>query len=116
MSSKKSDEILFTTSDGVNIKFGDTYYFVTKKWLGTDELKVFSRTIDDNYDINKKSPVTYGIKENAEKDAMPILEYVNILESGSFDGWSDEAIAGYLTACKSIKEKIISMNEILEDV
>jgi hypothetical protein len=116
MSSKKSDEILFTTSDGVNIKFGETYYFVSKKWMGTGELNVFSRIIDENYDINKKASITYGIKENAEKDAMSLLEYANILESDSFVGWSEEAINGYLTACKSIKEKIISINKILENV
>ena len=116
MNKELTDKIIFTTDDGVDMKLGDTYYFVTKRWLGTDELKVFSRTIDENYDINRKASTTYGINENAEKDAMSLLEYVNILESGSFEGWSPEAIDGYLTACKSIKEKIISINKILEDV
>ncbi len=107
---------IFTTDDGIDIKLGDTYYFVTKKWLGTDELKVFSRTVDEHYDINKKASTTYGIKENAEKDAESTLEYISKLESGSFEGWSEESIDGYLTACKSIKEKLLSIKNILKDV
>jgi hypothetical protein len=38
-----------------------------------------------------------------------LLEYIEELESESFDGWSEDTISGYLTACKSIAEKFIEL-------
>ena len=38
-----------------------------------------------------------------------LLEYIEELESESFEGWSEDAISGYLTACKSIAEKFIAI-------
>lgn len=35
------------------------------------------------------------------------VQFINKLEDESFDGWSEEAISGYLTACKTIKQKYI---------
>lgn len=32
------------------------------------------------------------------------MQYIALLENQSFEGWSQDAIDGYLTACKSIKE------------
>jgi len=34
-----------------------------------------------------------------------LIEYMNKLESESFEGWSEEAKRGYLTAIISIREK-----------
>ena len=34
-----------------------------------------------------------------------ILNEITKLENQSFEGWSDETVSGYLTACKTIKEK-----------
>ena len=38
-----------------------------------------------------------------------LLEYIEELESESFEGWSEDAISGYLTACKSIAEKFVAI-------
>lgn len=35
-----------------------------------------------------------------------IKDYILLLESESFTGWSEDSIKGYLTACESIKQKI----------
>jgi hypothetical protein len=35
------------------------------------------------------------------------VQFINKLEDESFDGWSEEAISGYLTACMTIKQKYI---------
>ena len=47
-----------------------------------------------------------------------ILDYITSLKSGSFEGWSEEAKKGYLTACISIEEKLkekISLDEMLSE-
>lgn len=33
-----------------------------------------------------------------------IIDYIEKLETDSFEGWSEDAKRGYLTACSSIKE------------
>lgn len=40
-----------------------------------------------------------------------LLQYIEELESESFEGWSDDAINGYLTACKSIAEKFVLLTK-----
>jgi len=37
---------------------------------------------------------------------LTVLEYIEKLEKQSFAGWSEDAIHGYLTAMRSVKEKI----------
>ena len=37
---------------------------------------------------------------------LTVLEYIEKLEKQSFAGWSEDSINGYLTAMRSIKEKI----------
>lgn len=37
-----------------------------------------------------------------------VLKYIKELEAGSFAAWSEEAKNGYLTACGSIKAKILN--------
>lgn len=37
-----------------------------------------------------------------------ILNYIKTLKSNSFEGWTDDEKNGYLTACTSIEEKILS--------
>ena len=39
------------------------------------------------------------------RSSEDILNEITELENQSFEGWSDEAVNGYLTACKTIKEK-----------
>jgi hypothetical protein len=40
------------------------------------------------------------------KAPKSIIEQITDLENQSFEGWSEDAINGYLTACKTIKEKL----------
>ena len=35
-----------------------------------------------------------------------IEDYINKLTSESFEGWTEDEIKGYLTACESIKQKV----------
>lgn len=35
-----------------------------------------------------------------------IERYINTLKSESFEGWAEDEIRGYLTACESIKQKV----------
>ena len=35
-----------------------------------------------------------------------IETYIDKLKSESFEGWTEDAINGYLTACESIKQKV----------
>ena len=35
-----------------------------------------------------------------------VIEYIKKLMNDSFEGWSEEEVNAYLTACISIKEKI----------
>lgn len=44
-----------------------------------------------------------GMRE-AEK-VNSLIKYIESLESDSFVGWTADEVKGYLTACKSIKEK-----------
>ncbi len=103
-----NDKVLFTTEDGVDMKIGSTYYFIAKKWLGADNESIIDVTINEKFDINRKATHAFGIKENAQKelDKKDVYKYISQLESESFEGWSEDSVNGYLTACKSIKEKI----------
>ena len=40
-----------------------------------------------------------------------IIDYIEKLETDSFEGWSEDAKRGYLTACSSIKAGVISTNK-----
>lgn len=102
-----NNKVLFTTDDGVDMKVGSTYYFIGKKWIGADE-SIIDVTINEKFDINRKATHAFGIKENAQKelDKKDVYKYISQLESETFEGWSEDSINGYLTACKSIKEKI----------
>ena len=45
-----------------------------------------------------------GVEFHIHKDeTKSIVDEITDLENQSFDGWSDDAINGYLTACKTIK-------------
>ena len=71
MNIKIKNKPLFTTTDGVEMFFGDTYFYIGKQWLGADKQSIIPRTIDDKWDINKKADITYGILENAQTDLKP---------------------------------------------
>lgn len=45
-----------------------------------------------------------------------ILNYIESLKNESFEGWNEEAIKGYLTACISIEEKIKELENIKSQV
>lgn len=53
-----------------------------------------------------------GVEFHIHKDetiathSLDLVEEITELENQSFEGWSDDAINGYLTACKTIKEKL----------
>ena len=48
-----------------------------------------------------------GVEFHIHKDEpKSIVNEITELENQSFEGWSDDAINGYLTACKTIKEKL----------
>lgn len=40
-----------------------------------------------------------------------IKRYIKTLKEQSFEGWSEEEIKGYLTACESINKKVDKVNE-----
>ncbi len=105
---KDLNKVLFTTEDGVDMKLGSTYYFIAKEWLGSLEESVCSTTITKEWDINRRAELVFGIRDNAQQelDKKDVYKYIKQLESESFEGWSLDAINGYLSACKSIKEKI----------
>lgn len=45
-----------------------------------------------------------------------IERYIDELKFESFEGWTDDEIKGYLTACESIKQKVKStLNEAHSD-
>lgn len=48
-----------------------------------------------------------GMIEGAKWQKNDCIKFINKLEDESFDGWSEEAISGYLTACMTIKQKYI---------
>jgi hypothetical protein len=73
---------LFTTTDGIDMFFGDTYWFVGKRWLGADRKEAMPVTINDKWDINKKSDVTYGKLENAQKELIQKVYIVTNVELG----------------------------------
>ena len=47
-----------------------------------------------------------------------IEHYIDKLKSESFEGWTEDEIKGYLTACESIKQKIkrVQTSEILDSM
>jgi len=44
-----------------------------------------------------------------------VLDYIKLLESQSFDGWSEDDEKGYRTACISITEKIKKLTNKLQN-
>ena len=47
-----------------------------------------------------------------------VERYIDKLESESFEGWTEDAIKGYLTACESIKQNVknIQTSAILDSM
>jgi hypothetical protein len=86
MNKQEENKPLFTTTDGIDMFFGDTYWFIGKRWyyfrLGADSKKAIPVTINDKWDINKKSDVTYGILENAQKELIQKVYIVTNVELG----------------------------------
>lgn len=76
------DKLLFTTTDGVEIFFGDTYWYIGKEWLGADKKSVIPVTINDKWDINKKAPVTYGKLQTAQNELIQKVYIVSNTEMG----------------------------------
>lgn len=61
---------LFTTSeDNIDMYPGDTYYVISKSWLGADDYSVIEINITDKWDIKRKSRSlkTFGDKRIAEE-------------------------------------------------
>jgi len=53
------------------------------------------------------SSIQEGIMIGANWQKNDCVQFINKLEDESFDGWSEEAKSGYLTACMTIKQKYI---------
>lgn len=45
-----------------------------------------------------------------------MLEYIKQLRNESFEGWSDDAKNGYLTALKSVEERFTSTNTTRNEI
>ncbi len=47
-----------------------------------------------------------------------IERYIDELKIESFEGWTEEAVKGYLTACESIKQKVkeVKRSSILDSM
>ena len=58
-------------------------------------------------DKGAESWVEHTFIEGAKWQKNDCIKFINKLEDESFDGWSEEAISGYLTACMTIKQKYI---------
>lgn len=58
-------------------------------------------TLAPKLHINKDKSILCKCRE-----CVAIVEEITELENQSFEGWSNDAIDGYLTACKTIKEKL----------
>ena len=50
--------------------------------------------------------VSLNTLPNHDCKALTVLEYIEKLEKQSFVGWSEDSISCYLTAMRSIKEKL----------
>jgi len=61
----------------------------------------------DSTEENKGFPKMKAFKEGAKWQKNNCVQFINKLENESFNGWSEEAISGYLTACITIKQKEI---------
>lgn len=57
-------------------------------------------------DFSPTKNIFTDVKIGAIWSSEDIVNQITELENQSFQGWSNDAIDGYLTACKTIKEKI----------
>ncbi len=46
-----------------------------------------------------------------KEKAKELIEYIELLETEPFVGWTKKEVNAYLTACASIKQKILKLNE-----
>lgn len=84
---------LFTTTDGVEMFFGDTYWIIGKEWLGADKQSVIPININEKWDINKKSEITYGILENVQYDLN--LKSIVYIVTNTEMGWDNIIFVTY---------------------
>ena len=57
-------------------------------------------------DFSPTKNIFTDVKIGAIWSSEDIVNQITELENQSFEGWSNDAINGYLTACKTIKEKL----------
>jgi|688.fasta_scaffold433662_3 hypothetical protein len=57
--------------------------------------------------FSKELSQVVAFYEGAKWQQNDCVQFINKLEDESFDGWSEEAKSGYLTACMTIKQKYI---------
>ena len=72
-----------------------------------ETIEEFAERIAKAFDIDNYKPIMELIIDGAKLQQNDCIEFINKLEDESFDGWSKEAISGYLTACMTIKQKIL---------
>jgi hypothetical protein len=63
-------------------------------------------------DEREKEYHRHAYMDDERHDLFKVLDYIEKLEKESFEGWSDDAKKGYLTAVVSIKERI---NQLLKE-
>lgn len=54
-------------------------------------------------DIDISEMLQLAFINGAKEEKDDCVNFINKLEKQSFEGWSEEAIRGYLTACNTIK-------------
>jgi 5-methylcytosine-specific restriction endonuclease McrA len=104
---------------------------VCNKWKSYHDLELFRNELTEQINrLNKYSSAFRIAKRYAlvEETAKPVVfyfetikdfekieQYIDKLMSESFEGWTEDAIRGYLTACESIKQKTLNvrLGEIL---
>ena len=77
------DKLLFTTTDGVEMFFGDTYYIIGKEWLGADKQSIIPIKINEKWDRNDDTDeTTYGKLQTAQNELIQKVYIVSNTEMG----------------------------------
>lgn len=111
MKQSTKDRILSETPDEVKQRVRDRADLLVRKQETLEKASLLSRPIHliwdegERYDCNKEFREEF--KKGAKWQKNDCVQFINKLEDESFDGWSEEEISAYLTACMTIKKKYI---------
>ncbi len=62
-------------------------------------------------DLESRIRICDALNYHAEQVAVDIKEKLSKMRRDSFKGWSEEAIGGYLTACTTIEQYLLSLKQ-----